>query len=375
MPSPNAAIFLPSLEGGGAERVFVQLANETVRRGVSVDLVLASVHGPYLDELGGAVRVVDLRASGVLSSLPRLIRYLRAEQPEVMLSALDHANVIAILACGIAHSKTRCVVSVRSVPTAVYRYDRSISRWIMLRLAGIAYRFADRIVANSQAAAADLTQSLRIPKSRIGVIYNPVDVERIVEMSYELIDEPWLDFETSPIILSVGSLAVLKDFPTLITAFSIVRAERNCRLVILGDGPDRGKLESLIHRLRLQQDVYLPGFVSNPFRWLRLATVFVSSSLTESCPNALMQALACGTPVVSTDCAGGSAEILEHGKWGRLVPVGDAVAMADALLATLESADHPDVRKRASDFAVDDISRQYLSTLFPDELPSMRKGS
>jgi glycosyltransferase involved in cell wall biosynthesis len=195
-------------------------------------------------------------------------------------------------------------------------------------------------------------------------------MDRIAKLSGANISHPWLDAETAPIVLGVGSLAALKDFPTLINAFSIVRSKRECRLVILGDGPDRGKLESLIHQLGLQRDVYLPGFVGNPFAWMRHAAVFVSSSLTEGCPNALMQALACGTPVISTDCVGGSAEILEQGKWGRLVSVGDSIGMAESILATFDSTHHPDVRQRAKDFAVKEIAAQYLRVLFPADLSS-----
>jgi glycosyltransferase involved in cell wall biosynthesis len=117
--------------------------------------------------------------------------------------------------------------------------------------------------------------------------------------------------------------------------------------------------------LGLERDVILPGFVSNPFAWMRRAAMFVSSSLSEGCPNALMQALACGTPVVSTDAVGGSAEILEAGKWGRVVPVRDAAALAKAMVATLDATTHPDVRQRASDFAVRGVARQYLEILLP----------
>jgi glycosyltransferase involved in cell wall biosynthesis len=179
------------------------------------------------------------------------------------------------------------------------------------------------------------------------------------------VDHPWCAAGAVPIVLSVGSLTPLKDFPTLIRAFSIVKSTHDCRLVILGEGPDREKLESLIDDLDLRRDVLLPGFADNPFAWMRHARVFVSSSLTEGCPNALMEALACGTPVVSTDCIGGSSEVLEGGKWGRLVPIGRPDAMAAAILATLESVAHPDVRQRASDFGLAGVARDYLRVLLP----------
>jgi glycosyltransferase involved in cell wall biosynthesis len=170
-------------------------------------------------------------------------------------------------------------------------------------------------------------------------------------------------------VIAVGSLSKLKDFGTLVRAFSIVRKTRHCRLVILGEGQERGKLEVLINELGLQGDVMLPGFVSNPFPWIKKAALFVSSSLTEGCPNSLMQALACNTAVVSTDCVGGSAEILQDGKWGMLVPVGDAETMAEAVLATLSSVHKTDAVRRANDFALDKIVAEYLDVLFPEGLP------
>ncbi len=323
--APDISLFLPSLDGGGAERVFVQLANEFAALGLRVHLVLAAARGPYLDEVSAGVRLVDLDARGVLRSLPKLVRYLRSERPPVILSALDHSNVVAILACFLAGSGTRCVIS-----------------------------------------ASDLIENFRVRAEKVSVIYNPLDLESIERLSRESIENRWLSLNSTPLILGVGSLAILKDFPTLIRAFSIVRSERDCRLAILGEGPDRRDLEGLVAELGLQKDVYLPGFVNNPFAWMRAAEVVVGSSLTEGCPNALMQALACGAAVVSTDCVGGCSEILEGGRWGRLVPIKDAQAMAAAILATMDRTGVVDTKRRAADFAIGGIARTYLRQLTPD---------
>jgi glycosyltransferase involved in cell wall biosynthesis len=373
--SPTITLFLPSLEGGGAQRVFVELANEFVALGLRVNLALASAHGPYLEEISDGVRVIDFGASGVLQSLPKLARHLRSERPDVMLSGLDHANIIAMLARVAARNGTRCVISMRSVPTAVYRESRSVRGWLLLQLIKVAYPFADAIVANSEAVASDLSQLLRITRSRLHIVYNPLNMSWIEKSSREEVDHSWCAAGAPPIVLGVGSLGVLKDFQTLIRAFSIVRSIRVCRLVILGEGPQREDLERLIYELGLERDVHLAGFVGNPFAWMRRATVFVSSSRTEGCPNALMQALACGTSVISTDCVGGSAEVLQSGKWGHLVAVGDYRAMADAIAKTLEATIHPDVRQRANDFAHDRIARQYLQILLPNHVsPAAERG-
>jgi glycosyltransferase involved in cell wall biosynthesis len=363
---PAIALFLPSLEGGGAERVFVELANEFAARRVHVDLLLASAHGPYLSEVASAVRVVDFGAAGVLQALPKLTRYMRKERPDALLSGLDHANIVAIVARVASRTRTRSVISMRSVPTAGFREVRSLRKFAVLQLIRLAYPLADAIVANSETVASDLSQLVRIRGERLHTVHNPVNISRIQRLSTEEVGHPWAQPGAPPVILGVGRLDVLKDFSTLVRAFSLVRSRQECRLVILGDGPERGKLEDIVRQLGLDRDVLLAGFVSNPFAWMRRARVFVSSSLTEGCPNALMQALACGTPVVSTDCLGGSAEILQNGKWGRLVATRDDSAMAEAIVATLQTEDYPDVRQRAKDFGHDRIVQQYLQILLPN---------
>jgi glycosyltransferase involved in cell wall biosynthesis len=368
----SVALFLPSLDGGGAERVFVQLANEFAALGLRPDLVLATARGPYLSEVAEGVRIVDLGAKGVTRALPKLVRYLRTERPDAVLSALDHSNIVAILACRIARTGTRCVISMRSVPSAVYREETLARKWVLPPLMRASYGCADRIIANSQRVAADLIDNFKVPPEKVSIIYNPLDLELIRRLSHETLEDPWLSSSSTPLILGVGSLAILKDFPTLIRAFSIVRSQRACRLVILGEGPDRRALESLVADLGLKKDVHLPGFVNNPFAWMRVATVMVCSSLTEGCPNALMQALACGTPVVSTDCVGGCSEILERGRWGRLVPVRDAQAMAAAVSAAMEGEDRVDVASRAADFAIDEIALDYIKKLLPEIAPPVK---
>lgn len=365
MRAPTICLFLPSLDGGGAERVFVQLANEFAKLGVDVRLLLAAARGPYLSEVGGQVQIKELGGAGVLRSLPLLMKYLKADPPDVLLSALDHSNIVAILACSMTRLGIRCVISMRSVPSVVYREESFVRKCLLPPIMRRSYPRADRVVANSQAVARDLIEKFRVPPGKVSVIHNPLDLGLIERLSLE---EPSYDLgaETSlPLILGVGSLTALKDFPTLIRAFAIVRSNRECRLAILGEGPNLRELQDLVAELHLQKEVLLPGFVNNPFAWMRRAKVLVTSSLTEGCPNALMQALACGTAVVSTDCAGGCSEILEGGRWGRMVPVGDFQAMAAAILATMDCQHPADVRKRASDFAIRAIARKYLQEILP----------
>jgi glycosyltransferase involved in cell wall biosynthesis len=364
MDRSRIAMFLPSLDGGGAERVFVELANYIAAQGVPVDLVLAAATGPYLGEVRAPVRVIDCGAAGVSRALPTLARHLRRERCAALLSALEHANVVALAARLCAFAPVRSVVSVRGVPTMLAHEAGRSAPWV-LRASRLAYRFAHAIIANSHGVADDMSAHLGIARDRIEVIYNPLNLEHIEQQSLAPVSHPFCAPGTAPLLLSAGRISPLKDFPTLVRAFAAVRASRPCRLAILGEGPDRAALEQLVRELGVEADVALPGFDPNPFAWMRHAAAFVSSSLSEGCPNALMQALACGTPVISTRAIGGSVEVLEHGRWGRLVPVGDPRALAEAMAATLDDTTHPDVRQRARDFSMPLVAREYLSVLLP----------
>lgn len=357
------AIYVPSLRGGGAERVMTILANGFTVRGFAVDLVLAKAEGPYLREVSEAVRVVDLGASRVLASLPRLIRYLRRERPEAMLSALNHANVMALWAQQWARVPTRLVVSEHNTLSVAHDAVRKQRARLMPWLMRHTYPWAAGVVAVSAGVADDLAEAIALPRDRITVVYNPVVTDALIGQSREAFSHSWLAPGEPPVILAVGRLTLQKDFSMLIRAFARLRAKRSVRLVILGEGELRNALEALVAELGLTADVALPGFMDNPFAWMRGSALFVLSSAWEGLPTVLIEAMACGTPVVSTDCPSGPAEILEKGRWGRLVPVGDAEALAVAMAATLDETEHPDVAARAADFGVDQAVNGYLTVL------------
>lgn len=359
------ALYLPSLRGGGAERVMVTLANGIAQRGYAVDLVLAKAEGPYLGDVAENVRVVDLRAARVATSLPGLVRYLRRERPVAMLSALNHANVIAVLARRLAGVPVRLVISEHSnfstsKANALSWRGRMIGHFMRW-----AYPYADRIVAVSEGVAHDLANHFRLQS--IEAIYNPIVTDALKTLSCAEANHPWLTARHAPVVLGVGRLAPEKDFSTLIKAFARLRETRDARLIILGEGELRSPLEALVRQFGLQEVVSLPGFVSNPYAFMRQADLFVLSSAWEGLPTVLVEAMACGTSVVSTDCPSGPAEILENGRWGRLVPVGDEIALAEAMAATLDQTEHPDVAARAADFSVDRAVEGYLRVMLPGE--------
>jgi glycosyltransferase involved in cell wall biosynthesis len=358
------SIFLPSLQGGGAERVMVSLANGFAQRGFSVDLVLVKAEGVYLPLVSDQVRVIDLNCSRVLTSLIALNRYISTEKPYVILSTLDHANVTAIVARALTRGPQRIVVRVANNISNQQKNIKGIRNHLTGIVVRHIYNWADQIIAVSQGVADDLVESYSIPHSLVKTIYNPAITPELLNKSLEPLDHPWFRLGEPPVIVGMGRLTPAKDFTTLIHAFAHLTRNHIARLLILGEGEDRKKLESLIKDLELEQQVMLPGFIDNPVSYIKQAAVFVLSSRFEGMPNSLLQAMACGTPVVSTDCPSGPREILESGKWGKLVPVGNVEAMAEAIAASLKGeTQQPSVEILESRFGLDIVLNQYLSIL------------
>jgi glycosyltransferase involved in cell wall biosynthesis len=355
------ALFLPALSGGGAERVMVTLADGFVRRGLSVDLVLVKARGPYLAEVPADVRIVALRSSRVSTSAMALAGYLRRDRPFALLSTLNNANIVAVVAKRLAGVQTRAVVRQADTISVACRVGRGLAWRLMPVLARTAYPCADAIVAVSRGVAEDLVSALGVPSRRITVIPNPVVTSELFKLAKEQPMHPWFEPGDPPVVLGVGRLSRQKDFPTLIRAFARVHCARACRLVILGEGEERPALERLSADLGVSDAVSLPGFVANPFAFMAKAAVFVSSSSWEGLPGALIQALACGTPTIATDCPGGSREVLRDGRFGYLMPVGEVPALAAAITAALERGG-PTVPTEAwsrfsQDFAVEGYMR------------------
>lgn len=361
------AIFLPSLKGGGAERVMVTLANGFAQRGYVTDLVLATATGPYLTDVAENVRILDLHARRVSHALMPLMRYLKQERPVAMLSAMNHANVIAVLARSWSGVSTRLVVSEHSTISIGAQRARKIIERVVYALVPWAYKKASAIVAVSQNAARDLEKFARLSVNSVNTIYNPFDVAFIQQHATEAVSHPWfLCDKEQPIIIAIGRLTEAKDYSTLLHAFAQVRLRIHARLLILGEGEQRNDLEALAQSLGLGADeLSMPGFVKNPFAYLAHADLFVLSSRWEGLPSVLIEAMACGTPVVSTDCPSGPREILEGGRWGSLVPVGDIDALAHAIKTVLSTprSSLPNVRKRAEDFSLDRALDAYLRVL------------
>jgi glycosyltransferase involved in cell wall biosynthesis len=340
----HIALFLPNFDGGGAERAFVTLARGLADLGHRVDLVAGAAIGPLRAEISPLVRVVDLAAPRLAASLPGLVSYLKSERPERLYSALEGAGILALLARRLAGMRAIQVVpSIRNTLSDEAR-QASPKRKLMLRLSRWLYPSADAVLAVSQGVAADASRMLGLPSSAITVVRNPTLTPELRSAAAAPVDHPWFNPKSVPVIMGCGRLVPQKDFATLIDAFALVRAQRPCRLLILGEGPLRPDLVRLADQRGVAAELALPGFDPNPYRFMAKADVFVLSSLFEGSPNVIVQALASGAPVVSTDCPSGPNEILAGVPRGRLVPVGDARLMANETIAILDAADgrpHP----------------------------------
>jgi glycosyltransferase involved in cell wall biosynthesis len=366
------AVFLHSLEGGGAERISVNLAAGMATRGLPVDLVLVKAVGPYLEQVPPSVRVVDLGCERHLTSLLPLARYLRREEPRVLLSALTHTNLYALAARALARVPTRVVIRINNTLIEEQRDERGLlTRLVRPPMVRLLYPLADGAVAVSQGAAEHLRHALPNFRVPMEVIINPVVVPSLYLQAREPLSHPWFERGEPPVFLAVGRLVPQKDFATLVRAFALVQGRLRSRLMVLGEGEERGRLELLIAEHGLRDSVELPGFVPNPYPYMAAARGVVLSSRYEGSPSVLVEALALGTSVASTDCPSGPREILQDGRWGRLVPVGDVASLAAAMAEILEGASFP--VPSADDLAqyhLDQGVRRYLAVMGIDELPA-----
>ena len=388
-----------SLGGGGVERSMLNLASALLERGHRVDLVVCRADGAMAAETPVGAKVVALAPASALSwrscllradpkglrdllrpvllplrpglelrHLPALAGYLRRERPQALLAAMPYANLVALWARRAAGAPTRIAVSERNTLSAFIHGPQRRGKWRwrhVLPLIRRLYPQADAIIAVSEGVAEDLARTAGLPREAIATVYNPVVSERLHAQAREAVDHPWFAPGAPPVILAAGRLLPQKDFPTLLRAFARLRRQQEARLVILGEGKERAALERLARELGVADAVNLPGFAPNPFAYMARAALFVLSSAHEGLPGVLIQALACGCPAVSTDCPSGPAEILEGGRWGPLVPVGDDAALAEAMLATLAAPlPRERLRERGALFSVERAAERYRTLLF-----------
>lgn len=353
---------------GGAERVCLHLAREFLARGYAVDVLLMTARGELLAELPDQVRVVDFAASRLRGVLLPLRRYLHAERPAALLALMWPITVIALLASMTTRAGTRIVVSDHNVVSLSGTASGPVSRWLLKITMRWLYPRADAIVAVSHGVADDMAAHTGLPARLIASIHNPATRGSLpVPLPSDDAVGGWRQPGYQRVI-TVGTLKPEKDQRTLLAAFAKLRKRIPVKLLILGEGSLRADLERYAQELGVAADVSLPGFAPDPYPYYLAADLFVLSSTEEGFGNVLVEAMECGLPVVSTDCVAGPSEILDRGRHGRLVPVGDSDALAAAMQAALEEPpDREALRARAQDFSIARSAQQYLTLLLPQQ--------
>lgn len=359
-PSPDIAILVPDLRGGGAERVSLNLANHFHAEGLAVELVLCRRDGLLLGEITEGVSVHALDAERFRDVLPPLTRYLRRRRPRALIAMMWPLTSLAVWARGLACPATRLTLADHNMLSLTGPGRPGMRRLAMCLAMRASYPFADAVVAVSSGVADDIAGLSGLDRDRITVIHNPVTPLPPLGAIDTTLAETWLA-DGGPRLVAAGSLKPQKDMDTLLKALARLRQDRpDARLLVLGDGPERARLEALIAELDLGDAVTLAGFQADPHGWMARADLFVLSSRYEGFANVLVEALALGLPVVSTDCPSGPAEILEEGRHGRLTPPGDAEALALAISAALDDKpDRASLRGRAEAFSIARASANY----------------
>jgi glycosyltransferase involved in cell wall biosynthesis len=328
---------------GGADRVTATLLQHFNRQRFAPTLVLLRAEGPLMHAVPSDVPVQALGSANVLSAVIPLAAYFRRQRPDIVLSTSSGTNVTVLLAAALSSHGPRLVISERNV---LLHARATARRRLILLLKRLTYSRADAVTAVSQCVRDDLVARLHLRPDRVRVVYSPVSLDEVAALARAPASHPWLK-QDLPVVLSAGRLVPAKDHHLLLRAFHSVRTRRAARLIILGEGPLRQALLAEARRLGMG-DVALPGFDPNPFAYMARCSVFVLSSRFEGLPGVLMQAMACGSAVISTDCPCGPAEIIEPGVSGLLTPVGDSGALADAISGLL---DDPPERERLGEAA------------------------
>ncbi|PSP39470.1 glycosyltransferase [Halobacteriales archaeon QH_7_65_31] len=355
--STKVTLFIGDLSIGGAERVTVNLANQLAENGYQVEVVVVSRQGELVTDLVSDVQFTVLPADRMRWAVIPLIKHLRSSQPDTVISFLTPANIIMILSVKLSMISPQIIVTEHGKKLN----EDSVSTQRDLILAKYLYKYADGIVGVSKGVSQDIINWANVDSNKVFTIYNPAISEELITGDSSIPSQLKPQQNNTKIVLSAGRHVEQKDFQTLIRSFAKLRADySNLQLIILGEGELTAEYKRLSNELGIQENMILPGFVDDPFQYMRYADVFALSSRWEGLSLVLMEAMACGTPVVSTDCPSGPAEVLKNGEYGELVPVGDSEAMQNALKNTLESPLSAEkLRERARDFSIERSTKQY----------------
>lgn len=364
----HIGLLFSNFGGGGIQRVRLTLAEALLQKGWRVDLIVVNSSGPLKSEIPAGSQLFDLSVAHSSQSIQKIITYLHTENPDILLSSQTHINISAIIARSFSHWKGRLFLTEHITIDYVAKNATNWKDRLLPFLARLFYRGADGVILVSKQTAQHFIKATHLPERLVHVIYNPIVSHRMIDQSKLQADHKWFDLRGTPVVLSAGRLTKQKDFDTLLKAFRLVVLNiPSARLLILGEGEELDRLLGLVDQLNLKESVQFMGYVNNPYAFMEKAAAFVLSSQWEGFGNVLAEAMACGTPVVSTDCPSGPREILDNGTYGALVPPGNPEMLAAAILDEIRNPHNKDLLKqRANEFSIEKILPQYIQLLTGD---------
>ncbi len=357
MKRADISFVIGSMRIGGAERAALHLMNALVKRGLKVELVLLHKSGDFLSKVDPQISIFNLNKRKASQSIGVFKRYLQTNDPKKIFVIQNHIQLMVLIAVKLISWKGKIILNEQST---YLKNLKGFKGFMQIQLSKLLFPRADRIVAVSKGVAEELTHEFPALKSKICVINNPIITDEFLAVKNHMVDHPFFNGENK-VIISAGRLTESKNFDLLIRAFRKVKSSDHLKLIILGDGEENHHLKHLIKHLQLTNDVSLPGFVTDPCRYFSKAEIFVLSSDYEGLPGVIIEALACGCKVVSTDCENGPAEILMNEKYGWLSPVGNSSALAEKIQIALNSkVDKESLINRANDFHENKIVDEYM---------------
>lgn len=367
--SKKIYIFIYSMVGGGAEKVALLLSNKFIQKGIDISIVLLQKEGVFLEQIDKKIKIYNLNSiiskiGGIFGKIFIFSSFLMKHKPDIVLSIGEWPNTIAPMSVKLIPYKPKVVLTEQSTKSFLNSEEYNVSKLVRF-LAKKSYFYAENIICVSNAVKEELLKENLIRK-KLTVIYNPVDIEEINKKAVEDVEYSWLKNKNVPAIIAAGRLHPQKDYQTMFRALELVLKVKKVHLIILGDGPLREELISLCVQLGIKNFVDFIGFQKNPYKYIKKADLFIHSARYEGFGNIFAEALACGQKIVTTNC-GTPCEILEEGKYGNIVPVGDYRSLADAVLLSLSEKHNPDfLKQKAQEFSIEKISKKYLEILLDE---------
>lgn len=363
---PRVGFIIYKLGVGGAERMIINLANKLSKSGYTIDFVLGNSGGGFEDKIKDSVNVFKLNSMPIpgyrsLGMFPGLRSYIQEKRPTTLISAMTQTNAVTVLSVAFSDTTVKCISTVHNTFSEIKRPLHKPHSLGLHLLGEFAYSMSDEVVCCSHGVENDLRQQLHTRLSNCGTIYNPIFTEELVRQSREEVEDNWFIDEKTIVITGLSNLKPQKDYETFLKSFEKIRSniDDEVKAKIMGDGKERQKLIELSKSLGHSGDIEFSGYVENPFKYIRASDCFVLTSKFEGLSNVLIEAMACETPIVSSDCPNGPREILDNGKFGKLVPVGKPDPVADAVVETVQSQSTPDFMGRAKDFSLESICSKY----------------